>query len=216
MSQGAQARYRRAVLGILAWWCWASRVLAADGGGTPPPVPLFEASRDLLRAERPFRWRDLGSGPGPGLGRGGGAPPRARLHPSPALDEIFRFFHRHGLPLQPQRDEDGDGPIGVYADFSVGRDMPAVSFHLGDRPIEPLGAFYSNERGFRCAVVWPVKRVTLRLEGGEDSEFGYYGIAGVQWVHPSIPLALGIGLPMNLRDADGDVGFIVQMRMTLE
>jgi hypothetical protein len=206
------------MLGILAW-CWASRVLAADltdRGDRPLPVPLFEASRDLLRAERPLRWRELGAGPGLGRGWGGGPPPRPRLDLSPALDEIFRFFHRHGLPLQPQHDEDGDGPIGVYADFSVGRDMPAVSFHLGGRPIEPLGAFYSNEGGFRCAVVWPVKNVTLRLEGGEDSEFGYYGIAGVQWVHPRIPLALGIGVPMNLRDADGDIGLVVQMRMTLD
>jgi FMN phosphatase YigB (HAD superfamily) len=211
----AQARYRRAVLGILAWWCWASRVLAADGA----------ARRRPCRCSKPHAIccapsvRSAGATSAAGRGRSGPGrrrAPRARLDLSPALDEIFRFFHRHGLPLQPQRDEDGDGPIGVYADFSVGRDMPAVSFHLGDRPIEPLGAFYSNERGFRCAVVWPVKRVTLRLEGGEDSEFGYYGIAGVQWVHPSIPLALGIGLPMNLRDADGDVGFIVQMRMTLE
>lgn len=216
MSQGVRSRYRRVALGVIAWWCGAGRALAADGSVATLPVPLFEASRDLLRAERPFRWRDLGTGPVLSVDGRRSEPPRARLDLSPALNEIFRFFHRHGLPLQPQRDEDGDGPIGVYADFSVGRNVPAVSFHLGDRPIEPLGAFYSNERGFRCAVVWPFRGVTLRLEGGEDSEFGYYGIAGVQWVHPKRPLALGIGLPMNLRDADGDVGFIVQLRMTLD
>jgi len=212
----SRSRYCRVALGVVACWCWVGRTLAADGSAATLPVPLFEASRDLLRAERPLRWRDLGTEPAFSVDGSRTEPPRPRLDLSPALDEVFRFFHHHGLPLQPQRDEDGAGPIGVYADFSVGRDLPAVSFHLGDRPIEPLGAFYSNARGFRCAVVWPIKRVTLRLEGGEDSEFGYYGIAGVQWVHPSRPLALGIGLPMNLRDADGDVGFVVQLRMSLD
>ncbi len=102
------------------------------------------------------------------------------------------------------------------AAFSVGRDVPAVSFHLGDRPVEPLGAFYSAERGFRCALVWPIERFTLRLEGGEDSEFGYYGIAGVQWVDRKRRLAIGAGVPMNLRDAEGDVGLILQIRLRLD
>jgi hypothetical protein len=180
------------------------------------PVPVFEASRDLLRANRPLRWRELGDAPTRFSFERRPQPQRPQLDLSPAIDEIFRFFHRNGLPLQPQRDENGSGPIGIYADFSVGEDVPAVSFHLGDRPIEPLGAFYTNERGFRCAVVWPVHRFTLRLEGGEDSEFGYYGIAGVQWVHPKRPLAIGVGIPMNLDDAEGDVGLILQFRMTLD
>jgi hypothetical protein len=193
----------------------AQEHLAATIPAAAVPVPVFEASRDLLRSERPFRWRDLGES-GLRWDSRRSRPPKAQLDLSPVVDEVFDFFHRHGLPLQPQRDEEGQGPIGVYADFSVGSDMPAVSFHLGDRPIEPLGAFYSNERGFRCAVVWPIDRFTLRLEGGEDSEFGYYGIAGVQWVHPRRPLAIGFGLPMNLRDAEGDVGLILQFRMNLD
>jgi hypothetical protein len=217
MAQGARWRYRPVVLGCIAWSsCCAAPALAVDINATAAPVPLLEASRDLLRAERPFSGRDLGAAAMMSPTARRPEPVRAEVDVSPAIDEIFGFFHRHGLPLQPQKDENGSGPIGVYAHFSVGRDVPAVSFHLGDRPLEPLGAFYSNERGFRCAVVWPVKGVTLRLEGGEDSEFGYYGIAGVQWMHPRRPLAIGIGLPMNLQNAEGDVGLIFQFRMNLD
>ena len=56
----------------------------------------------------------------------------------------------------------------------------------------------------------------MRLEAGEDSELGYYGIAGVQWVDPHRPLAIGIGVPINLRSADGGVGLVVQLRMNLK
>ena len=216
MSQGSARRYRRLVL-MIAWsWCWANAARAADPSTGGPTLPLLDASRDLLRAERPFRGRDLGSAAFTTRDGERPDPARGEVDLSPALDEIFGFFHRHGLPLQQQRDEDGNGPIGVYAHFSVGRDMPALSFNLGDRSLEPLGAFYNNERGFRCALVWPIEHFTLRLEGGEDSEFGYYGIAGVQWVHPRKPLAIGIGVPMNLRDAAGGVGVIFQLRMNLD
>jgi hypothetical protein len=206
------------VLGLIAWaCCWAAPTLGAeDDGGPAASVPLLQVSRDLLRADRPLHGRDVGfatlltpDGRLPGSLRG-------QLDLSPALDEIFSFFHRHGVPLQEQRDEHGHGPVGVYANFSVGHDMPAVSFHLGDRPIEPVGAFYSSERGFRCALVWPVSRLTLRLEGGEDSEFGYYAIAGLQWLAARRPLAIGIGLPMNLRDAQGGIGAVFQLRMNLD
>jgi hypothetical protein len=61
-----------------------------------------------------------------------------------------------------------------------------------------------------------VSRYTLRLEAGEDSELGYFGIAGVQWVDPHRPLAIGIGVPMNLRNANGGVGLVLQLRMNLE
>lgn len=135
---------------------------------------------------------------------------------SPLIDETLHFFRRHGVPLRAQRDEDGGGPVGVMAAFSVGDGSLPVSVHLGDRPLEPIGAFYAPERGFRCAVVWPLDRFTLRLEGGEDSAFGYYGIAGVQWVHPTRPLAVGVGVPLNLRDADGGVGVILQLRLRLD
>jgi hypothetical protein len=189
--------------------------LAADDARPNLPMTVLEASRDLLRAERrvPFQTGaavfTAPDGRGPEALRG-------EIDVSPFIDEVFGFFHRHGLPLQPQNDDDGTGPIGIYGNFSIGRDMPAVSFHLGDKPIEPLGAFYSSERGFRCSVVFPIKRFTLRLEAGEDSEFGYYGIAGVQWVHPTKPIAIGFGLPMNLQNAEGDIGLILQFRMNLD
>jgi hypothetical protein len=216
MSQGTERDCYRVALGLIIWWSCSvvGPALAADDNDIERSR-LFEASRDMLRGDRSLRGRDLGQvvfttpdGRGPVVERN-------RIDVSPVLDEIFGFLHRHGVPLQEQRDDEGNGPVGVYADFSVGRDVPAVSFHLGDRPIEPLGAFYSNERGFHCAVVWPISHFTLRFEGGEDSEFGYYGIAGVQWLDPHRPLAIGIGLPMNLRNADGDIGFILQLRMKL-
>jgi hypothetical protein len=216
MSQGLGRRLGRAVLGWCACtWCCAAVAVAA-GDAVDGQRGLLDASRDILRARRPLELRALGTATNQMFEWRDAVPPRAHLDLSPVVDGIFDFFNRHGVPLREQRDENGDGPVGVYADFGVGRDVPAVSFHLGDRPIEPIGAFYSNERGFRCAVVWPIERFTLRLEGGEDSELGYYGIAGVQWLDPHRPLAIGIGLPMNLRDTERGVGVVLQLRMTLD
>jgi len=216
MSQEAERRRRQVVVGLAVTWLgWLGCAQAEELGGDRH-VALFENSREILRAERPLRGRDLGAVSSADANGYSALALRKQIDVSPVLDEIFGFFHHHGVPLQEQLDDDGDGPIGVYANFSVGRDMPAVSFHLGDRPMEPLGAFYSSDRGFHCALVWPVKRFTLRLEGGEDSEFGYYGIAGVQWMDSHRPLAIGIGIPMNLRDAQGGVGVVVQLRMNLE
>jgi hypothetical protein len=192
-----------------------------DAGDDAPtaPAPLLtlaeEARSDLLNP-RPYRARDFGAAALTMEQRDLAPPVRTRLDLSPLAAGILGLIREHGVPLREQRDEKGNGPIGVMAAFSVGRDVPAVSFHLGDRPIEPLGAFYSGDRGFRCALVWPIERFTLRLEGGEDSEFGYYGIAGVQWMDAKRRLAIGAGIPMNLRDADGDVGAILQLRLRLD
>lgn len=207
--------------------CWSrwGRALAlliagASGAGADDAprfaLPLAEASRTLLRADRPRHFDDPWLDPADVPGRGEPSPRHAGIDLSPAVDAIVGFVNRHGVPLRQQRDQPGGKLVGVQAAFGIGRDLPAVSVNLGERSVEPLGAFYSAERGFRCAVVWPVDRFTLRLEGGEDSEFGYYGIAGVQWLHPRLPLALGVGVPMNLRDAEGDVGVIVQLRMRLD
>jgi len=214
MLHELERRCRRGVLGLVAWSCCGAGAVFADEGGPGVGMPLLDASRDLLRNEHPLRARDYGNAPFV-VSDERRAPARQRVDLSPALDEIFGFFHRHGVPLREQVDDEGHGPIGVYANFSVGRDVPAVSFHLGDRSMEPIGAFYSSERGFRCAVVWPINRFTLRLEGGDDSELGYYGIAGMQWVDPRRPIAIGIGVPMNLVGAHGGVGFVIQLRMTL-
>ena len=179
-------------------------------------VPLAEESHSLLRNDRPFRLEEVQLDALGTPRRGDRLKRRLGIDLSPAIDSILGFFNRHGVPLREQHDDKHGNLVGVQAAFSVGRDLPAVNFNIGDRPVEPLGAFYSAERGFRCALVWPVERFTLRLEGGEDSEFGYYGIAGVQWVHPRLPIAAGVGVPMNLRDAEGDIGVIVQFRMRLD
>jgi hypothetical protein len=217
MSQESEGRRYRMIVGLLVCSaCFAGPAIAEPDTDSTSGLRLFEVSRDILRADRPLRAREFGAVVSEAAGTRTGRAGRPQLDVSPVIEEIFGFLHRHGVPLQEQRDENGRGPIGVYGDFRVGNGMPAVSFNLGDRPIEPLGAFYTNDRGFRCAVVWPVSRFTLRLEAGEDSEFGYYGIAGVQWLHPHRPLAIGIGVPMNLRNAEGGVGFIVQLRMILD
>lgn len=218
MSHGLGQQLGRVVLACLACICggaaaWADGNTIVAAGST---ATLLDTSRDMLRAQRPIALRDFGMAGFSLVERRGDVAPAPQLDVSPILDGIFDFLNHHGVPLHPQHDENGDGPIGVYADFSVGAQMPAVTFHLGDRPIERIGAFYSNERGFRCAVSWPIERFTLRLEGGEDSELGYYGIAGLQWLDPRRPLAIGIGVPMNLRDTERGIGVVVQLRMTLE
>jgi hypothetical protein len=211
---------------VLSGWRWGRVAIAiviasvtpcAGADETTALMTSFaQTSRELLRGDRTYHLDEVQLD-AQGIPRRGD---RLRRRPgvdvSPALDAVFGFFNHHGVPLREQRDDSGGSLVGVQAAFSVGRDLPAVNFNLGDRPVEPLGAFYSAERGFRCAVVWPIERFTLRLEGGEDSEFGYYGIAGVQWLHPRLPLAIGAGIPMNLRDANGDVGVIVQFRMRLD
>jgi hypothetical protein len=211
---GVERPFRRALLGLMAWsYCWGSAAAAAEDD-LGVRMTVLDASRDLLRAEHGLHGHELAVA----VMTDGRLPEASSGHVdlSPVLDEIFGFFHRHGLPLQEQLDEHGHGPVGVFADFHVGRDTPAVNFHLGDRSMEPVGAFYSSAHGFRCAVVWPVDRFTLRLEAGDDSELGYFGIAGVQWVDKHRPLAIGIGLPMNLHGTDGSLGFVLQLRMKLD
>jgi hypothetical protein len=207
------------------WWRVGSAAIGmliagaapcAGEAANPLFVPLGEESHSLMGSGCAYRLEQMALDDEGAPRRGGRLRQRLGIDVSPAIDAVFGFFHQHGVPLREQHDEHGEGLVGVQAAFSVGRELPAVNFNLGDRSVEPLGAFYSAERGFRCAVVWPVERFTLRLEGGEDSEFGYYGIAGVQWVHPRLPLAAGIGVPMNLRDAEGDVGVILQFRMRLD
>ena len=214
MVCGVRAPCCRALLVVIAW-SFSGGVTAMAQEGDAVRMNVLDAARDLLGTERGTVGREWSSSialaPSDGDSRGGSA----HIDLSPAVDEIFGFLHRHGVPLQEQLDEHGKGPIGVYADFHVSPDAPPVKFHLGDRSPEPIGAFYSSHHGFRCAVVWPVDRFTLRLEAGDDSELGYFGIAGVQWVDPHRPLAIGLGVPMNLNGANGSVGFVVQLRMKL-
>ena len=83
---------------------------------------------------------------------------------SPLADQLLSYLQDKGLPLQEQRDAKGRGPIGVTASFNIGEELPAVGFRSGGRPIGPLGAFYSPEKGFRCAVVWPIDRFSFLVQ----------------------------------------------------
>jgi hypothetical protein len=206
-------RWGNAAIGIVI--ACGSPCAAADPEN-PLFVPLAEESHSLMGGGRAYRLDRMAFDDTGGPSRGNKLRQRLGIDLTPAIGAIFGFFHQHGLPLREQHDDEGDNIVGVQAAFSVGANLPAVNFNLGDRPVEPLGAFYSAERGFRCAVVWPIDRFTLRIEGGEDSEFGYYGIAGVQWVHRRLPIAVGIGVPMNLRNAEGDIGVIAQFRMRID
>jgi hypothetical protein len=126
----------------------------------------------------------------------------------PVLRGFGDFLRRNGIPVEEYKREKA---VRLSASFRMRDRLPAMSFHLGDRSTEPFGAFYGND-GFRASLVWPVGRFSLRVEGGEDSEFGSYGIAGAQWAHPSRPFAVGLGFPLRLRNADGEFGVIVQLR----
>ncbi len=140
---------------------------------------------------------------------------RKSLDLTPLAEKAIAYVQSLGVPLVEHRDEDGKRPIAVSAQFSLAEDSPDVKLHLGDRPAEPMGAFYPPEKGFRFSVVYPVKNLTVRLEAGDDSEFGSLAVAGLSWVHPSKRLAAGVGLPVKLDNSDSDFGAIFQLRMNL-
>lgn len=121
-----------------------------------------------------------------------------------------------GVPLIEHRDERGRGPIAVSAQFSVAGDSPDLRMHLSARALEPMGAFYPATKGIRFSVVYPMKNFSLRLDAGEDSEFGSIAVAGISWVHPSKRFAAGFGLHGgNLENSRSGVGAIFQFRMNL-
>lgn len=139
---------------------------------------------------------------------------RLGLNIDPLLDEFVRLARSVGIPVRPYG-RSGGGPVGLSASFRVRDDTTPLNFHLGERSPDPLGAFYSTDSDVSWALSWPVGKLTLRFEGGDESEFGYYAIAGTQWQHPTRPLAAGFGIPMHLRNADGELGLIFQFRMQL-
>lgn len=176
------------------------------GPGIEPPAEqtinfLTEASAD----RHPHRLYEVVAG------TGAEEPSRFLLDISPFLDAMGDFLQRNGIPVEKQRDVWRGHTFGVTASFRMREDLPAMSFALSDHGFEPFGAFYGKE-GFRAGLVMPVGRFTLRIEGGEDSEFGAYGIAGAQWRHATWPVAIGLGLPIHMRNADGIVGLLLQVR----
>lgn len=140
---------------------------------------------------------------------------QVRLDAQPLLRNFLNVLNVIGLPVRQHHDPRGLRAFGIAASISVGEEYPAVNFHLADRCPEQLNAFYRGGRGLSWAFIWPVHQLTLRVEGGDDSEFGSYAIAGAQWTHPTLPLALGIGLPVRMKHADGLVGAIFQLRAKL-
>jgi hypothetical protein len=138
----------------------------------------------------------------------------ARLDMTALINGAARFLREYGIPLQEQLDPNSKKAIGVTAAFAFRHDLPAIRFQAGRTKVESFGAFYS-ERGFRGSIVLPMEHWSLRLEAGEDSALGYFGIIGAQWTHPRRPLSLGLGLPMNLRTAGGGVGVVIQLRLRL-
>jgi len=140
---------------------------------------------------------------------------RQRLDVEPVLERLISLARQAGLPLRDSREDAGGNLIGVSASFNLSDRAPPVQFHLGERSVEPLGAFYSDDGDVSCAFSLPFRQFTFRLEGGDESEFGYYAIAGAEWHHATRPLAIGVGMPMQLRDAEGSIGGIIQLRMQL-
>lgn len=182
--------------------------ITADGTAATMPVPrdsgpALSARRDLLAQA---------------LGATTGSPRSvrtARVDLGAAVDVITRYLNAHGIPLHHDPELSGNKGVVFSASFQLHDTLPAVDFHIGDRG--PLGAFY-GDGGFRLSLDWPLvaaRRLALHLEGGENGAFGNWAVAGVQWHHRRLPLAIGVGMPVALDDADGPIGVIWQMRMIL-
>ncbi len=143
-------------------------------------------------------------------------PRHLRLEVTPFLDELMNLAREAGVPVRKVEDSSAKHLLGISTSFKMHEDLPAVTLYARDSSPELFGAFYPVRRGVTWAVIWPLQRVTIRLQGGDDSEFGNFAIAGVEWRHPARPVAAGIGVPMSLRNARGDVGVIFQFRMKLD
>ena len=185
--------------------------LAAQSNPTSPAL-VRPASHEVAAIGSPRR--DLLASV---LAPGGESPARQmKVDLGPALDWALGFLHQHGIPLRQDDEESGNG-IVFSAAFYMSEALPPMQFRIGDRG--PLDAFYANDGGFRVALSWIIptaRQFALHLEAGEDSEFGNWAIAGVQWHHPRRPLVIGIGMPVALSGADGPVGVICQIRMPLD
>jgi len=134
-----------------------------------------------------------------------------KLRIGPLAAGLAATLRRWGIPAQEVRD--GRRAVAVSASVHLGRDLPDLKLHIGDRAAEPFGAFYASQKGVRWAVVWPIDRFTLRIEGGKDSEFGYIAIAGLHWRHPDKPIAIGLGIPAHMKGTDGEFAAIAQLRI---
>lgn len=137
------------------------------------------------------------------------------LDVAPLFDDFVALVRDAGIPLQAVHDPRNAHRLGVSASFNLGEGLPRLAFHIGESVPELYGAF-STGRSFSWGAIWPMHQFTLRLEGGSHSEFGYFAIAGAQWSAASRPLAIGIGVPLALRNANGQTGVLVQFRMKFD
>lgn len=204
-------RWRTVVSGVMAGAALALAARETAGQSSPalrpPPVVVLSASAGARRDV----YREM-------LHLTPDAAPRGYdVALDGALESTLGVLHRIGVPLRPDRGLAGEDGIAFSAAFRLRPDLPSVVFHVGDRG--PFDAFYANDGGFRWALTWPLHLldgVALHLEGGEDSEFGTFAIADLQWRHPRRPLVVGFGLPVALANAEGHLGLLCQMRLLLD
>lgn len=135
-----------------------------------------------------------------------------QLDASPLFDDFLSVVRNSGIPLRIISDKTGERTIGVSASFNIGEHLPAVAFRAGQSLPEAFGAF-SAARSMSWALTWPVHRFTLRFEGGSRTDFGCFAIAGMQWQSATRPMAVGIGIPLKPRNANGPVGVLIQFRL---
>lgn len=172
----------------------ASEVLLVDGKHLSPDTLLAVWQRSQILQRRRKRFR---------------------LDVEPFVADVLHVIRDIGIPLRGYRDPKSARTIGVTASFGVGEEFPAIGFHLADRAPDVLTAFYRGGKGLSWGFVWPVGQLMIRFEGGKGSEFGSLAIAGAQWNHPELPLAVGVGVPLRMKDAEGEIGVIVQVRARL-
>jgi hypothetical protein len=173
-------------------------------------LPRFEESVRFLSPKstiaQHWLWLQFASG------ASGRPSARVRMDIGPIFRGIGNFLRLQGVAVEEHRRARNNKTNGISASFRPLEEWSPVTFHVGDGSLEPFDAFYGND-GLRWALVWPVRRFTLRFEGGEDSEFGSYGIGGAQWKDTTRNFAVGLGFPLRLRNAEGDFGVILQLRM---
>lgn len=202
------------LLGSAASTCVVWAQMDDNSPGSAFLLPALRPTREVA-LDMPARHNLLQNTLGVRAGRG--VSRRLVVDLQPVLDEITGFLRAHGFPLHEDRELAGDKGIVFSADMRIDANLPAVHFSIGDRG--PLDAFYANAGGFRVALQWPMPFApgfALHLGGGEDSEFGNWAIVGVQWRHAILPLVVGLGMPVALGNANGDIGVICQMRMLLD
>ena len=210
MRTRARPRYAILTIVVVAWsgQSLAQDFTAADTALMPPCDETVRFLTPKSTVAQHWLWLQFstGSTPRPGM--------RLRMDIGPIFRGIGNILRTQGVAVEELRRARNNKTAGLSASFRPLAEWSPVRFSVGDGSLEPFDAFYGND-GLRWALVWPVSHFTLRFEGGEDSEFGSYGIAGAQWKDVERKLAVGIGFPMRLRNADGEFGAIVQLRMKI-